>query len=166
MESFINEIYISAAEANASTMFGHDLALGERIADIWRGSSSDSRWSLERKYADAVQATGQPAYTTGQLEHQDAVDLIHLRNTLVHYKPEWDDDLRRHAEIERRLAGRFAESRLSEPSQAFFPHRCLGAGCASWAAEAALGFVTDVQSKLGLPHRFSLEQVLLRPQSQ
>lgn len=51
-------------------------------------------------------------------------DLVYLRNSITHYKPEWDDELRKHANIATRLQGQFPDNRFALTNQTFFPHRC------------------------------------------
>ena len=54
---------------------------------------------------------------------KEASDLVYLRNSITHYKPECDDDLRKHTNIATRLQGQFPDNRFALPNQTFFPRR-------------------------------------------
>jgi hypothetical protein len=85
--------------------------------------------------------------------------LIALRNALVHYKPEWDTEQKKHKEIEDRLIkSRFALNPFAGPNDAFFPKKCLGHGCAEWAVTSGVTFINEFFNRLGLSTIFAGER--------
>ena len=86
----------------------------------------------------------------GENPFQDADSLIDLRNALTHYKSEWDDSPDRHGRLEARLKGRFAPNPFAKNSPLWFPHHCLGAGCADWAVKTSEWLLQEFSEKLGL----------------
>lgn len=164
LEAEINDIFVAAADGASNSPF-NDFVQTEAVAAAWRDPMRKS-WSLLEKYQRALEASGQPPYSEASRVRGEVESLIHLRNSLVHYAPEWDDDLKRHKGVEKRLAGKFRENRYSHESQAYFPHRALGAGCARWAVTAAVSFVEDVRRKLQVSeNRLPLHHPLLERKS-
>ena len=160
LEALINDIYLSAVDGSPNSPFS-DFVQTEAVANEWR-NSKDSRWSLLEKYERALVASGKPGYRSTDRLRADVDSLIHLRNSLTHYKPEWDNQLKRHKDVEKRLVGKFPESAFSDRRQAFFPHRCIGAGCARWAVTVAGDFALDVREKLDLSETIPVQQALIR----
>ena len=74
-----------------------------------------------------------------------------IRNALIHYRPEWDNEQKEHKKLKERLSGRFALNKHG--AGLWFPHQCLGAGCAAWATNQAESFMTDFCQRLGIPNR-------------
>ncbi len=89
---------------------------------------------------------------------QSAATLIALRDIIMHYKPKWDDQLKKLKSLEDRLTGKFPLNQLSDNISGrmlWFPSRCLGAGFAKWACDAAynyhIAFVRSLGIKSHLP---------------
>ena len=83
----------------------------------------------------------------------DTDNLRRLRNALVHYKPEWDTELKEHRNLEDRLDGRFPLNPYAHSNYAFFPKKCLGHGCAAWAVETSVAFLEEFFDRMNLPQR-------------
>jgi len=150
LEACINEIYLDACDKSQTNLVGLDDTAMSLLSEWWL--------ELERrptllKYQHALLLLGKPALPKGENPYQDADHLIHLRNALTHYKPEWDDSLDVHASLETRLTGRFALNPLTTKTYLWFPHQCLGSGCAHWAVGAAEEFVRAFCTHLGIPKR-------------
>lgn len=160
LEAMITDIYLGAVDGPPSSPFA-DFIQTEAVANEWR-SPKNPRWSLLEKYDRALEVAGARGYKPTDRLRNDADSLVHLRDSLVHYRPEWDNNLNRHKEVEKRLAGKFAESAFSDGTQAFFPHRCLGAGCARWAVMVATNFAIDVRTRLGLSEGFPVDHASVR----
>ena len=79
--------------------------------------------------------------------------MVTLRNALVHYRPEWDDHLDVHQVVRDAVEGRFALNPLAGSKSLWFPHQCLGAGCAMWATDQVASLVKEVTNRLGIPSR-------------
>jgi hypothetical protein len=150
LEAAINELYLEAVDRNRNTFPPERLRLAELMSHVWEDVE---QMTVLAKYQVALTLAEVQPYPKGENPHQAVDGLLRLRNALVHYKPEWDTELEEHRRLEERLGKRFKQSRLSSPRQAFFPHRCLGHGCAAWATTTALGFYRDFMVRLGLNMR-------------
>jgi len=80
--------------------------------------------------------------------------LIKLRNSVVHYKSEFNQKIER-KDILKSLRYLDHNKPSFVPEHApFFPHQLLSAECAGWAACTALSFLNAFYSNLGFPRRF------------
>ncbi len=149
MEASINEIYLTAVDdaldefARAPSRHAH--ALSERWKKV------EQKPILE-KHQIALEACGKHPFDEGSEPYQSARDLVQLRDALVHYKSEWDSDAGKHRRLEERLQNRFAESQLwaaLRGKRAWFPYRCLGAGCANWACSVVRTLHIQFCARLG-----------------
>ena len=151
LEATVNELYIDAQDANSPTFQGVDPIVPKLLAEYWEEIESAS---ILRKYQSALILARKSKFDQGTSPYQEVDSLIQLRNALVHYKPEWDTDLREHRKIENRLKGRFAENSFVGPNDAFFPKKCLGHGCAEWAVKSSVTFIEEFFRQLGLSSIF------------
>lgn len=150
LEAAINELYLEAIDRNQNTFPKERLRIAELMGHVW---NDVEKMKVLPKYQLALSLAGARPFPKGQDPYQSVHALIRLRNALVHYKPEWDTELEEHRKLESMLASRFKESGLSNSGQAFFPHRCLGHGCAAWATKTAVGFYQEFMGRLGLSIR-------------
>jgi len=151
LEATINELYIDAQDANSPTFQGVDPVVPKLLAEYWEEIESAK---ILRKYQLALILARKSKFDRGSSPYQEVDTLIQLRNALVHYKPEWDTELREHRKIENRLKGRFVENPFTGPNAAFFPKKCLGHGCAEWAVKSSITFIEEFFSQLGLASIF------------
>jgi hypothetical protein len=150
LDAAINEIYLDAVDGSTNKLAGiSDQAMA--LLSAW--------WpDLERrptllKYQHALLLAGKPVLPRGENPCQDADNLIHLRNALTHYRPEWEDHLAEHAELRSRLHLKFTPSPLAMGNYLWFPDQCLGSDCARWAADTAEAFVRAFCARLGISER-------------
>jgi len=122
------------------------------LAEFWKIVERNS--PILNKYEIALVACGVQAFEKGQDPFQSVDSLIEIRNALIHYRPEPSDDLRAHKKIEERVKSRFQLNPLAGTGSLWFPHRCLGSGCASWAILKVERFMTEFCQKLSIPSRF------------
>jgi len=76
----------------------------------------------------------------------------------MHFKPEWDDEEKEHKELENDLRDLYDENSLwlkTEGHRAWFPHKCLGAGCAEWAYKIVCDFSEEFTTRLNIKSRLS-----------
>lgn len=141
LESTINE-WFSYPEEIASRPRP---ATGLRIQRLWAlGIPRTASFQILQKYQIGLALTGSSEFDEGSEPFQSARLLVELRNWLVHYEPTWEPVPAHESSGEfpphklmRRLRGKFAENPLCHKDAPFWPYKCLGAGCARWAAEAA-----------------------------
>lgn len=140
LEGSINELYIEAIDKNKKTLKPLSKQQMELLSVLW---DEVEKFSILKKYQVTLTACGNAPLEADKDPYQSVSALIALRNTLVHFKPEWDDDLKEHQRIEDRLRGRFNNNQLSEQSKgsmSWFPDKCLGAGAARWGCNVAVAF--------------------------
>jgi hypothetical protein len=86
----------------------------------------------------------------------DFVDLIYLRNCLVHFKLKWqttdpEEDQYRMRQI---FENKFKKNRFMEnKGNSYFPKKCLGAGCTEWSIFVSMEFLnifSNTLSKSGI----------------
>jgi hypothetical protein len=153
LESSVNEFYQQAVDRDRSALESLSDTQMKLLAELW---PEIEKLSPIRKYQVALVATGHEPMSKGQEPYRSADGLIRLRNALVHFRPEWDDDLKDHRSLEQRLSRLFPVSALTDRAKGrmvWFPHKCLGAGCAEWAIESATRFSQQFVNTLGIRER-------------
>jgi hypothetical protein len=151
LEASINELYLEAIDRNRTSLAGladHQISI---LAELW--AIGEPHHQALEKYQIALSVCGVQGFDRGGEPFQGTDSLIKIRNALIHYRPEWDDELRKHKKIRSRFSGRFPLNPLVPSSSLWFPHRCLGAGCARWSVEQAERFMTKFCQKLNIPSR-------------
>lgn len=149
LEAAINETYDRAVDK----MYTEFPSLTEKqvdlIAQLW---SIVERSPVIEKYDVALTAAGLDIIDHGCEPYQSAEALVYLRNIIMHYKPEWDDQLKELKKLENRLKDKFPPNQLTDLkwNMLWFPDRCLGAGCAKWACDAAYNYHIKFVNALGI----------------
>ncbi|WP_428309043.1 hypothetical protein [Immundisolibacter sp.] len=151
LEAAVNEVYLRAVDQSFSAFPKLNRAEVRLLAELWEVVES-SRAQTIKKHELALAALNKPEISRGTSVSQDAASLLELRDLLMHFKPEWEDELDRHRKVEGRLRGKFAENQLSARATGrmlWFPGRCLGAGCAIWAVQSASRYHEEFVESLG-----------------
>jgi hypothetical protein len=145
LEATINEWFSYPEEISARPK----PSTGLRIQRLWSlGIPRTASFQILQKYQVGLALTNQTAFVEGEEPYQSARSLVELRNWLVHYEPTWEP-VPAHEEtgfyqshkLLRRLRGKFELNPLCAPHAPFWPYKCLGAGCALWAANSAFSFM-------------------------
>jgi hypothetical protein len=148
LESSINELYL---EAQDHTLKGLDSGKVALLEQFW---PEIEQYPILHKYQTALLIVGASKLDKGQSPYQDAESLRKLRNALIHYKPEWDNELDIHKDLEARLRSKFDECSFAQPSSLWFPHKCLGSGCARWSVDTISVFMREFCQRAQIPERF------------
>lgn len=154
LEASINELYLEAVDRNTHALGTLTPDQISQLEVLWEFVD---RTNILAKYQVVLAVCGRERFAKGSEPYQSTDALIDLRNAVVHFKPEWDDELEVHARLEQRLAGRFDDCLLAARAQGrmvWFPGRCLGAGCAGWAIATVERFVGEFCGRLGIRGRF------------
>jgi hypothetical protein len=155
LEASINELFLEAIDANRNSLKSLSDDQLSVLAVLWH---EVEQYSTLSKYQVVLAACGQEKMEHGSDPYQSAHALTRLRNALVHFKPEWDDEAKQHLALEQLLKGRFPDSRLTAniPGRMqWFPGKCLGAGAAIWAVEVVKDFSNEFCNGLQIRPRFS-----------
>ncbi len=153
LESSVNEFYQQAVDRDKNALKSLSENQMKLLAELW---PEIEKLSPLRKYQVALVAMGHEPMDKGQEPYRSADGLMRLRNALVHFRPEWDDDLKEHRSLEQRLSQLFPVSALADRAKGqmvWFPKKCLGAGCAEWAIESAVRFSQRFVNTLGIRER-------------
>ena len=88
--------------------------------------------------------------------------LVKLRNAVIHFRPEWDDEAISHAKLSSRLENRFMRSPYFQ-NETLFPRAWATHSFSVWALQSTIAFLdhfaqeSGIDSKLGpFRERFSL----------
>jgi hypothetical protein len=158
LEATINELFIDAQHGDPNTFKGAAPEFAPSLAERW-DKVEQKRRSILSKYQLALDLAKKQKFSRDGSPYEEVDSLIDLRNALVHYKPEWDTDQRKHKEVEDSLKkARFALNPFSGPNDAFFPKKCLGHGCAEWAVNSSVSFINEFFGRLGLATIFAGER--------
>jgi hypothetical protein len=98
LEARINEFYLDATD----NLLGSILDVGQQalLAELWK-PLDEKKVPILQKYQIALTAIGRGKFDTSRGPYQDVALLIGLRNMLVHFKPEWDNNQKKHGKIDR-----------------------------------------------------------------
>jgi len=158
LEASINEFYLEAQDRNKNTLSGLTDSELSALVNKWTtvkcSNKRFERLFILDKYQEALKSVGRKEFNRGGHQYQDADSLIYLRNALVHYKLEWDDETKVHSNIEARLKSKFLLNTFSDVKSLWFPHQCLGAGCAKWSVDIIELFMSEFCKVIGIPNRF------------
>jgi hypothetical protein len=148
LEASINELFLESIDKSPNSLGSLTDQQAALLAELWEHVEQQP---VLGKYQVTLAACGKAAFEKGKDPYQGADGLLKIRNALIHYKPEWDNELEEHRKLKSRLDGRFTLNRHG--AGLWFPHQCLGAGCAAWAADQAGKFMTEFCQRLGIPSR-------------
>ena len=156
LEGTINEFFSDASDRVIALVRQIPPDRQPTFAVLWkRGIPRTARYGILEKYQLAVELLGKPALEEGEQAFQNARLLIDLRNSLVHYEPDWvvteagPTSERQLQQLEKRLKGKFELCAWTAEDALFFPERCLSAGCAEWATRSAVTFAQSFFDRIG-----------------
>lgn len=112
-----------------------------------------SRVQVLQRYQLALSVADADQYNPNRQPYLDADNLIRLRDALLSYDAEWDDDRGKHHTLDSRLKNKFPPSPLVSSKRPWFPDQCLSSGCAKWAVETVQVFTNDFYKRMALPGR-------------
>jgi hypothetical protein len=148
IEATVNELFLDTINHPNSENASQ---LPEKTRDLFANT-----WSLPKvdalsvldKYSFALTLAGVTDFDKGSEPFQSAQLLIKVRNTLVHYVPNWASSTASTHTWERQLQAAGFSLNPMMPNNPFFPDQCLGYGCAKWSVEVSLAFVKEFFKKL------------------
>ena len=153
---FVSAIVMAASSLEA---FINDVFLYVHMSILLQDAVIKALWPLIEKegilekYLLAVKLSEQQALGKGTAGYQNADTLIAMRNALVHFKPEWDDEKNIHKKIELRINRKFPLSRIAH-GDCVFPDQCMSYGCARWCVASALTSVDAFCTRTGIENRY------------
>jgi hypothetical protein len=158
LEATINELYQDAVDGSDGDI---PQSVRPALSAFWR-KTKDGRGPMLRKYQEALTSFGQPLFVEAAPPYTDVGWLVELRNRLTHYKPK-DAVAGVASDIETALRGKFVEHPGMAPGNPFFPDRCLSAGGATWAIDAATAFADEFFSRIGITGNYARQSWSEKP---
>lgn len=164
LEATINELFDDAVENKER--FDGLLYLDENLLmqmEDWWITKGIKAPTLE-KYQKILKLADKSKFNKGTQPYQDVKLVTQLRNSLVHYKPEWSNTvLNTKLEVIKvedsfidKLKGKFELCPFVAPANAFFPDKCLGYGCAKWAIDSILKFTDEFLERMAIRTQYAL----------
>lgn len=153
LEATINEVFISAVD-NDNLFKDFDPTIPKALAKFWDWCIVKRRPLIIEKYLLVLDMANKEVFDRKKSPYREIGYLIQLRNALVHYEPEWDTALKKHKNIEDKLNDCFNINPFSDESDAFFPQKCLGYGCAEWSVKSTIEFIEDFYRRMGFPPKW------------
>jgi hypothetical protein len=155
LESLVNEVFQDAADDTAGQVSLRIGPLGERaialMGEFWNASEQGGRYiGVLDKFQMALLFAEKQKLDRGANPYQDAKLLVDIRNKLVHFRPAWRTPSEE-TQLEQVLKTKFPENALLAGSgNSWFPHKCLGAGCAQWSWRTARALADEWTERLGI----------------
>lgn len=143
LESYINEIYIDGG-------INFPDIRAEVMEEVWK--NTDKKPILE-KYDFALLLKKKSLLIKGDGLYQNVNLVINLRNTLIHFKPEWDGQQSEHCKISAKLQGKFGKSPFME-NESFLPKAWASYECTNWAVKSCIDFIYDFENRFGVESCF------------
>lgn len=175
IEACINEFIHTASRDDLSHVEGAEartgLELNERQQITAAGGDLSSESQTLERYQKVLQLLGRKQFDRGARPFSEAKLLMRLRNELVHYKPQWrpeHSDERRSTDQHNLVVGLMERKFTPNPFYAdsmnpYFPQKCLGHGCTSWAWKSALKFADCFFSRVGTTWMYENARDTLQP---
>lgn len=154
LEATINAFFADAGEKYGENRL--DSNTKALMAEEWKSKSKDYKVRMMDKFDIALTVAGKPIFSREEKPAQDVDLIVKLRNSLIHYYPEWVNDgtaVSSMAATKKKfikdLIGKFPTNPLMSKNGPFFPNKCLSYGCARWAVESSLAYSDEFYAKLG-----------------
>ena len=158
LEAAINELFADTVEPNSEIAKKIDPTTFQMLGKMWNlGVPRTAGFTILQKYEIALSVAQKQVFDCGKAPYQDVGLLVRLRNSLVHYEPEWiktpssddfgPDDIHKY---EKGFTGKFLVNPLAGQGNPFYPDKCLGYGCAEWAVNSSINFADDFFLRMGL----------------
>jgi len=144
VEAYINEFFID----HDKYLVGVSESLIQKLWEIYE------KKSILEKYELATLLKNDSRFDSSSTEFQNINILIKLRNALVHFKPEWEDEQVGHKKLSAQLKGKFTPSPFINGNEPIFPKAWATAECCHWAVGSSLSFIQLFETELGLDHKF------------
>ena len=154
LEAYINQVFIDGDVFPAPHLGGNT----QELWNIW-WRQIESKKTLD-KYNLALDLKEQAHFTKdssqpGNHLFLSANLLIDVRNALVHFKPQWDDEQKSHKQITQRLLKEPVNSSPFGSTSPLFPHDFMSHDMARWAVRAAWNFIEAFSQRAELPNKYA-----------
>jgi len=146
LEAYINEIFIDREKHFEN----HDINL---LHDLW---DVLEKKNVIDKFQFALLLKNKEKMNSSSKVVDHIKTLIKLRNSLVHFKPEWVHLQKEHDKIGKALNGMFEMSPFLKPSEPIFPLRCMSHGMTKWAVRSSYEFIEEFSKVSTIENRIHI----------
>jgi hypothetical protein len=126
--------------------------INEFLHDLKINQSAWKDLNLEGKYKFVYKKILNDELDEKSAIYVDFVDLIYVRNRLIHFKLKWqttDPEEDDQYDLRRRLENKFKKNPFRESTgNPYFPDKCLGAACAKWSINVSIKFLIMLSNDL------------------
>jgi hypothetical protein len=147
LEASINELFMDSDENKERLSLDLNENEVERLSSFWkRGIPRTASYTILEKYQIALTILDRQPLYQGTEPCQSISMILKLRNSLVHYEPEWvttksnQESEIKSGKFEGYFRGRFAFNRFTGADNPFFPDKCLSIGLMKWIHQNILSF--------------------------
>lgn len=154
LKATINEFFTDAGEEPSENRLNSNTKAC--MADWWQSNRKNRKITMMDRFDESLKLAGRCPFIRGKELAQDIAHIVKLRDSLMHYYPEWMNDgvtVPLTVTPERRylnyLIGKFPTNPLMGKDGPFFPNRCLSYGCAQWVVESSLAYSDEFYRNLG-----------------
>ncbi len=155
LEATINEFFTDAGEEPSENQLNSNTKVC--MADWWQLNRRNHNITMMDKFDEGLKLAGIRPFIRGRTLGQYITHIVKLRESLMHYYPEWMNDGTTASSLGRTerdylkyLIGKFPATPLMGKSGPFFPNRCLSYGCARWVVESSLAYSDEFYRNLGV----------------
>lgn len=157
LEASINELFMDSSDNRLGMV--RDLTDPEvaTLADMWNlGIPRTANYNIIEKYQIALALLKREPLNPGIDPVQSVSVIIKLRNSLIHYEPEWvttqnvNEAMVKQQKIEKYLMHRFEINKYTGKDNPFFPDKCLSSGLVKWAITNIVEFTDKFYTSIGL----------------
>lgn len=114
----------------------------ELIGAIWK--FFEDKPTLEKFDFALVLLEAKP-FDKGAAPYQDVVALSKLRNSLMHFKSEWENSRKTHKTVTELLRGKFKVPKAGKQHDPDFPSRWACHNCTKWVVESCLAYAREFE---------------------
>jgi hypothetical protein len=145
LEAYANELFSDRTKAFPG--YSQELLHG-----LWE--TYEKKPTLD-KFDFALLLLRKPVLKRGVRPCQDIKVLAELRNGLIHFKPEWENEAVKHKALSDDLRSKTKGSPFLPESELLFPRRWASHSCTSWAVRNAIAFAKSFEQLAGLPPKYT-----------
>lgn len=153
LEAYINELYVDISEGNFQNLNIEDDSLIQ-IRDLWKlNIPRTASFKTIDKYQIMLSICKKQKINTSTRPYQDVEILIKLRNSLIHYEPEYIESKFKNPaaqlhRFEKYLHGRIELNPFSTKLDDFYPIKIISYSCCDWALNSTIQFIKDFNKQI------------------
>lgn len=153
LESYINELFVDISDGTFHNLNMDDTSLYQ-IIELWNlNIPRRASYKTIDKYEIMLIISNKPKFDKSKRPYQDIDLLIRLRNSLIHYEPEYIEltYLNPNAQLhkfEKALKGKFKLNPFATKLDTFYPNKIISYSCSQWALEAVKAFIKEFDNEI------------------